>query len=106
MARLGERDRQPTSPDAQLENRPLGPIGEGEIEVEVAGIVGQVQVVQARQCRRGRGVGPVERSVTIVRVDGQPSQRTVPPALRLTASALMASRAARLAAIEVVSAWS
>ena len=55
---------------------PLGPLGEREIEVEVARVVGQVEVVQARECRRGRGVGSVERSVEVARVDGQPSQRT------------------------------
>ena len=76
VARLGQRDRQPAGPDAQLEDRALGPIGEREIEVEVAGVVGQVEVVQARECRRGRGVGSVERSVEVARVDGQPSQRT------------------------------
>ena len=89
-------------PDAQFEDRAFAPIGQGEVEVEVAGVVGQVQVVQARESRRGRGVG----SIRPPRVDGQPSQRTVRPAWRLTASALMASSAARLAAIEVVSAWS
>ena len=34
----------------------------------------EVEVVQARECRRGRGVGSVE--VGRARVDGQPSQRT------------------------------
>jgi hypothetical protein len=80
VARLGQRDRQPAGPDAQLEDRAVGPIGEREIEVEVAWIVGQVEVVQARECSRGRGVRAAERSVEVARVDGQPSQRTVAPA--------------------------
>jgi hypothetical protein len=73
---LREWDRQPPGPDAQFEDRPFGAIGEGEVEVEVAGVIGQVEVVEARESRRGRGVGSIEPR----RVDGQPSQRTVRPA--------------------------
>jgi hypothetical protein len=102
VACLGQRDRQPAGADAQLEDRALGAIGKREVEIEIAGVVGKVEVVQARECGRGGGV----RAIELSRVDGQRSQRTVRPDWRLTASALMASRAARLAAIAVVSAWS
>ena len=102
VTRFGQRDRQPTGTDGEFEDRAFGALGEREVEVEVARIVGEVEVVQARQRGRRRGVGSVERG----RFDGQASQRTRPPARRRTASALIASSAARLAAIAVVSAWS
>jgi hypothetical protein len=76
VARLGQRDRQPAGPDTQLEDRTVGAVGEGEIEIEIPGVVGQVEVVQAGEGRSGRGVG----SIQLARVDGQPSQRTVRPA--------------------------
>ena len=60
VAGLGQRDRQPAGPDGQLEDRAIGPIGQREIQVEVARVVGQVEVVQARERRRGRGIGSVE----------------------------------------------
>ena len=48
----------------------------GLLLVEVTGVVCQVEVVQAREGRRGRGVGTIRPPP----VDGQPSQRTVRPA--------------------------
>ena len=102
VARLGQRDGQPPGPDRELEDRAVGAVGQREVEVEVARVVDEVEVVEACQRGRGRGVGAVERRG----VDGQPSQRTRPPSRRLTARALIASSAARLAAAAVVSAWS
>jgi hypothetical protein len=45
VAGLGQRDRQPAGPDAQLEDPSVGAVGQGEVEVEIAWIVGQVEVV-------------------------------------------------------------
>jgi hypothetical protein len=102
MAGLGQRDGQPAGPDGKFQDRTLGAIRECQVEVEIARVVDEVEVVLARERRRGGGIGPVERGA----VDRQPSQRTLRPAWRRTASALIASSAARLAAIAVVSAWS
>ena len=79
VARLGQRDGQPAGPDRQLEDRTVDPVGQREVQVEVARIVGQVEVVQPREGgRRSRrsGRSSDERS------DGQPSQRTRCPASR------------------------
>ncbi len=102
MTRFGQRDRQPTGTDCEFEDRAFGALGEREVEVEIARFVGEVEVIQPRERGRRRGVGSIERRG----FDGQASQRTRPPARRRTASALIASRAARFAAIAVVSAWS
>ncbi len=61
VAGLDQRDGQPAGPDRELEDRPVDPLGEGEIQVEVAGVVGEVEVVQACEGSGGRGVGSVER---------------------------------------------
>jgi hypothetical protein len=45
VTRLRQRDREAAGPDAKLEDGSLGPIGEGKVEVEVARVVGQVEVV-------------------------------------------------------------
>ena len=100
MAGLGQRDGQPPGTDREFEDRPVDAVRQRQIQVEVARIVGEIEVVQAREGGRRRGVGSIERRP----VDDQPSQRTRPPSRRLTASALMASSAARLAAAAVVSA--
>ena len=87
VARLGQRDGQPAGADGQLEDRAVGRVGQREVEVEVAGVVGEVEVVQAREGRRGRGVG----SIRPPGIDGQPSQRT-----RAAGLALDGERADRL----------
>ena len=102
VAGLSQRDRQSTGADGKFEDRPVDPVCKREIEVEVVGVVDQIEIVQARQRAGGRRI----RAPEIGRVDDQASQRTRPPAWRLTASALIASRAARFAALAVVSAWS
>ena len=61
VAGLGQRDGQPAGPDRELEDRTLGAIGQREIQVEVARVVDEVEVVQAGQGRRRRRIGPVER---------------------------------------------
>jgi hypothetical protein len=76
MAGLGERDGQPTGPDREFEDRTLGAIGERQVQVDIARVVDEIEVVQAGERRGGGGVGPVERRV----VDRQPSQRTLWPA--------------------------
>ena len=37
VAGLGQRDGQPAAADRKLEDRAAGPVGEGEVQVEVAG---------------------------------------------------------------------
>ena len=102
MASLGERDRDPPRPGGQLQDRAARPAGQGQIQVEVARILDEVEVVQAGQGPAGGGGLGVDRQPAVPR----PVNRTGAPSRRLTASALMASSAARLAIIAVVSAWS
>ena len=99
VARHGQRDGEPAATDGQLEDRAASSVGERAVQVEVARIVLQVEVVQARERARGGGIGRSDQPAA-------GSQRTVPPAAFRTASALIASSAARFAAIAVVSAWS
>ena len=54
VAGLGERDGEPAGPDGELEDRAAGPPGQGEIEVEVARVLDEVEVVQAGERRGGR----------------------------------------------------
>ena len=56
MARLGQRDGQAPTPGGQFQNGSLGPVRQREVQVKVAGIVREIQVVEAGECRRGRGV--------------------------------------------------
>ena len=83
-------------PDGQLQDAAADAIGQRPVEVDVARVVGQVEIVEARQggCRRGSSAAEAHE------------RRTQVPAWRRTASALIASSASRLAAIAVVSAWS
>ena len=60
VAGLGQRDRQPTGADGELEDRAVGALGQREVEVEVARVVDEIEVVQAREGVRRRGVGAVE----------------------------------------------
>ena len=53
VAGLGQRDRQPPGPDRELEDRAVGAVGQREVQVEVARIVDQVEVVQAGEGGRG-----------------------------------------------------
>ena len=102
-----ERHGQPAASGGELEDRPVGPVGEGEVQVEVARIVDEVEVVQPGQRRRRRGIGSVEHAAD-ERLGGRgrlPADRRRRRA-GATARALIASRAARFAAIAVVSAWS
>ena len=48
-ARLGKRDRQTARPGHQLEDRAPGLLGQCEPEVQVPGVVQQVQVIEARK---------------------------------------------------------
>ncbi len=116
VAGAGERHGQATGADRQLEDRAAGPIGEGGVQVEIARVVGEVQVVEAGERRRlrrrtgrpGAGSGDARWVPTVaVHASGQPGapwNRTARPAAFLTASALMVSMTARLAAIAVCSA--
>ena len=116
-----ERDRQATRADGKLEDPATGPGGQREIEVEIARVIGEIEVVQAREGlrvrlgrRRGRRTGGLARGLPTgppgCRLAGHRdtarSWRIVWPASRLAASAEMTSRATRLAAIAVTSAWS
>ena len=99
VAGCRERDRETAGAGGQLEDRAVGPVGQRPIQVEIARILLQVEVVQARE----------RASRLLIRGLDHPaagSHRTGVPAALRTASALMASRAARFAAIAVVSAWS
>jgi hypothetical protein len=60
VAGLGKGYRQPPAPHRQLEDRAAGTGGEGQVEVQVTRVVGQVQVVQAGERGRRRGIGPVQ----------------------------------------------
>ena len=72
VAGLREWDGQPPAAHGQLEDRTIGPIGQGEVQVEVAGIVDQVEVVEPREGGRRLRVRRAETG----RVDGHASQRT------------------------------
>ena len=50
VAVLGQRHRHAPRSGGQLEYRPAGPRRQGEVEVDVAGVVKQVHVVQPGQC--------------------------------------------------------
>ena len=103
MAGLGQRDRDPAAADRELEDRAAGRAGQREVQVEVARVLEEVEVVQAGERRRGRG-SSVGRDAEASASPALPADALA--AARLTASALIASRTARLAAIAVVSAWS
>src|SRR5207237_1720845 len=79
----------------QLQDGAAGPGRHGQVEIEVAGVLLEVHVVQPRECGRDARI-----------LAGHLPKRTGCPAAFLTASALIASRTARLAAIAVTSAWS
>lgn len=100
MSGICQRNGQPAGADSEFENGAGRAVRQGEIQVEIAWVIGQVEVVEAGESRRdGRivTVGPEGP-------DDYPSQRTRWPALRRTARALIASSAARFAAMAVVSA--
>lgn len=101
MAGPRERDGQPPRAGAELEDRSACPGGQREVEVEVARILDEVEVVQAGQ-RRGLGRSLLPGSLRAG--DGQPFPRTRRPAAFFTASAPIASSTARFAAIAVTSA--
>ena len=61
VAGRGERDGQPAGPDRELEDRAAGPLGEREVQVEVARVVDEVEVVQPRE----GGGGPGSRASSI-----------------------------------------
>ena len=75
VAGLGQRDGQPPAPDCELEDRAVGAVGQREVEVEVARVVDEVEVVQAREGGRGRGVGSIERGVDGVSPPSAPGRR-------------------------------
>ncbi len=102
MAGGRQGNGEPPGPGRQLEDRPARPLGERQVQVQVARIVDQVEVVEPRE---DVGRGAIGRGERIGRA-GQSFQRTLIPARRRTASALIASSATRFAAIDVVSAWS
>src|SRR6266542_6716603 len=110
MAGSCQRHRQATRTGRQLEDRPARPLGEGSVQIEVAWVVGEVEVVEPGEGgglrRRGRGpdAGPGRASRhgavrRVVHLTGQPDgprdppsdppwNRTARPAAFLTASAL------------------
>jgi len=99
--RLGERDRETAGPGHQLQDRAPGLLGQREPEVQVPGIVQQVQVVEARErvreLLRFGCLGHVGHADRVPR----PAKRTgVPPAC-LAESVAIASMAHRVAAIAV-----
>ena len=56
MAGCRQRNGDAAGPDRQLQDAAADTIGERPVEVDVARVVGQVEVVEARQGGRGRGV--------------------------------------------------
>ena len=56
---LGERDGQAAAPDSEFQDRTIRPTGQGQIQVQVARVIGQVKVVQTSQGSRSVGVGSV-----------------------------------------------
>jgi hypothetical protein len=57
MTGLGERDREAAAARRELEDRAVGALGQREIEVQVARVVDEVEVVQPREGGRGLGIG-------------------------------------------------
>ena len=119
----GERHRDPARPDGELDDRAAGSPREGPVQVDVARILAEVEVVQARD-RRGERfrIGHAadasgrrraarrfsgRRRPSIAGRSGWPAvNRTFRPSRCLTASAEMASSAQRFAIIAVDSAQS
>ncbi len=93
-----DRHRDPARADTELEHPSTRPVRQRSVQVHIARVVGKIQIVEPGERRGGRLGGALLHALT--------SARTHPPALRFTASALIASSASRFAAIAVVSAWS
>jgi hypothetical protein len=68
-----ERDGKPAAAHGELKDRAAGAVGQGEVQVEIARVVDEVEVVQPREGGRRFPVGRTEAG----RVDRQASQRTV-----------------------------
>ena len=98
VPRRRERDGEAPAADGELQDRAAGPRGEREEQVEVARVLGQVEVVEAGE-RVGRGLAAHA-------VPGPEKRTGRPPSCCLAASAEITSSATRLAAIAVTSAWS
>ena len=96
-ARLGQRHGETPGAARELQDRATGARRERQVEVQVAGILDQVDVVQPGE---GASLGPTTSSPRRLAIE-RPGR-----AWRFTASALIASRAARFAIIAVISAWS
>ena len=88
VTRGGQRHGDPSRAGTHLEDRPAGPRGEGEVEVQVARVVREVEVVQARE---GGGLdrGPLAASARAAdlspaggRAGRPPSSRRVPQSPR------------------------
>ena len=92
-----QRDGEPATPGGKLEDRAVRAVGQGEVEIEVVRIVAEVEVIQPGEFPCSRRIGGFDHPAA-------GSQRTGRPAALRTASALIASSAARLATIAVVSA--
>ena len=96
-------------PDRELDDRSADPLRQGAIQVEVAGILGEVEVVEARQRRRARlRVDVAPRSVRRRREPVPRAVRTARPRRRGASprGREIASSAQRLASIAVDSAQS
>ncbi|MCI0346465.1 MAG: hypothetical protein L0221_13635 [Chloroflexi bacterium] len=61
MARQRERDAQATAAGRELDDGSAGALREREVELEVAGILDQVDVVEPRECL-GLGVASARRA--------------------------------------------
>jgi hypothetical protein len=100
----GQRDSEAARARGELEDGSVGAGREGEVQGEVAGVLDEVDVIEAGE-RVGLGL-----LAGAYRARGQcyapGTNRTGRPAAFLTASALIASSATRFATIAVVSAWS
>jgi hypothetical protein len=57
---LGQGNREAAAADRELEDRPAGARGQGQVEVQVARVVEEVQVVQPGERGRGRRIRPVQ----------------------------------------------
>ena len=60
VAGLGQGNREAATADGQLQDRAVGTDGQGQVQIEVARVFDQVQVVQPGERRRGRRIRPIQ----------------------------------------------
>jgi hypothetical protein len=60
MASLGQRNGQAARARGKFEDGTAGPVGQGEIEVEIARILVEVEIVESRKRSGGLRIGPAK----------------------------------------------